>query len=185
MEDTLPAGSPASPGEGLSSPGGGLVIAVIFSVLALEVLNWLKHVNLRPIISSPSYNSASSSFGECTGGNCARLSLRHVCTHAHRHTGAMRTRPRLHSRKQTSPWASQQILISWWGPFPFQAFSCYFVLHRTPSDEEGINSCSVPLLGGVWSWLCYANLAEKLEQWSLTSYETFHLAEIAGPGWGE
>lgn len=51
-----------------------LVATLIFSVLALEVLNWLGHVNPKPRISPPGFNSASSGFGECTGGVCAGLS---------------------------------------------------------------------------------------------------------------
>lgn len=116
--------------RGVSSPGGGLVGTLIFSVLPREVLNWLRHVNPKSIISSPSLNSAPNSFREYTVEDCARLSLRHVCTHAQTHTHAVRTGPRLHSQKQTSPWASQQILVARWEeglflPKHFHAFLCF------------------------------------------------------------
>lgn len=131
----------------------------LFSLcLHWRFLNWLRHVNPKPIISPPSLNSTSNSFGEYTVGDCVRLSLRHICTHTNAFGGCRSQVAQLKADLSLSFSVDPGTL------FCPQAFSCFFVLHRTPGDEEGINSCSVPLLDGVCSSPCYAFLAEKLEQ---------------------
>lgn len=54
----------------------------------------------------------------------------HWGTYAH----AVRASRRLHSQKQTSPWASQQILVPWWerGPFPSSSIFIRFVCFTEP-----------------------------------------------------
>lgn len=76
---------------------------LFLSEFALEALIWLRHVNPKPIISPPSLNSASNSFGEYTVGDCARLSLRHIGAHTHTEMRGVSAGPRLHSQKQISP----------------------------------------------------------------------------------
>lgn len=104
---------------------------LIFSVLALEVLNWLSHVNPNSIISLPRINSASSSFGGYTVGEC--VTEAHRCTHTHRHMlweqvprCTVKSRPFLELLSR--PWCPDEKE----GLYPLQAFSYLLYASQNP-----------------------------------------------------
>lgn len=131
---------------------------LIFSVLALEVLNWLRHVNPKSVLSLPRINSASNSFGEYTVGDCVRLSLRHIRTRCEGKSQAAQPKADLSLSFSADPGT----LMRKRAFSLFKHFHTFCMLHRTPGDEEGIDSGIVPLLDRVCSCPCYAFLAEKL-----------------------
>lgn len=156
---------------------------LIFSVLALEVLNWLSHVNPNSIISLPRINSASSSFGEYTVGDC--VTEAHTCTHTHTHVLWEQVS---HCTAKSRPLL--ELLSRLWyldeGFYPLQAFSYLLYASQNPRwwGRNWFWYSSVVRQDLPLTMLCFSSW-KAVTGWSLTCYETFHVVEIAGPGWGD